>query len=134
MGTLKIKTYGPMNTFPLRRVIEEIIVKYGINTGILTLHAKGATALLTIVQKNFINQYISALTKLVPVTGWRHGNAYAHLRSTIGGSALTIPIENNRIALENSYEIYFIETRPVYNHTRTIYYMIRGRSRVWNLI
>ncbi|MCD6488472.1 MAG: YjbQ family protein [Desulfurococcales archaeon] len=122
----KIKTHGPMNYFPLRKTIEDEIKKTKLSHGLVTIHVKGATPGIVIIDKNELDNIDKALRKLVPVYGWRHGNAYAHLRSTITSTTHTLYFKENKLELPPNHEIYLVETRPVYNHWRTIHLYIRG--------
>jgi len=123
---LRFKTYGPMNYFPLRAIIEERIAVSRIHRGVITLHARGATPALLITKEEDLRFVDEALKKLIPVVGWAHGNAYAHLRSTIASTVKTLIIDGGKLALPKGYEVYFLETRPVYNHEREMHMYIRG--------
>ncbi len=122
-----ITTHGPMSYFPLRRIIEEYIKETGLEKGLVTISVKGATPGIIIVDKSEIQSIDHALKELIPVIGWEHGNAYAHLRSTIMSTTQTIPFINKRLVLPQSHQVYLVETRPVYNHQRTIILYIRGK-------
>jgi len=128
MAELEIRTYGPMSYFPLRRMIEEKIAEVGVSKGLVTIHARGATPAIIVVKRSGLDLIDEALKRMVPVVGWAHGNAYAHLRSTIASTVKTLVFENERLALPDDYEVYFLETRPVYNHKRKIHLYIRGST------
>ncbi len=115
-----------MNYFPLRDRIEAEIKKCDINRGLVTIHARGATPAIVIISRRELEYFDELLKTLVPVTGWRHGNAYAHLRSTIVSTTKTLPFTDNKLMLPTDYEVYFLETRPVYNHRRIVHLYIRG--------
>lgn len=115
-----------MKYFSLRSIIEEEILSINTEKGLVTIHAKGATPGLIIIDKNKVNGFERILRKIIPITGWKHGNAYAHLRSTVMSTTQTIYYEKGRLYLPENYEVYFVETRPVHNHRRTIHLIIRG--------
>lgn len=125
---LTIITHGPMSYFPLRKTIEEYIEKTGLDEGVVTVSAKGATPGIIIVDKNELQRIDQAIKQLIPITGWRHGNAYAHLRSTITSTTHNIPFKSKKLVLPPTHQVYLIETRPVYNHQRTIILYIRGNE------
>lgn len=122
-----ITTHGPMSYFPLRRIIEEYIEETGLEKGLVTISVKGATPGIIIADRSKLQSIDYAIKELVPVIGWEHGNAYAHLRSTIMSTTQTIPFNNKRLVLPQSHQVYLVETRPVHNHRRTIVLYIRGR-------
>lgn len=123
---IRIKTYGPMNYFPLKGRIEEAIDKHGFNNGVVWVHAKGATPAIIIARGKDLEVIDRWLRKNIPVYGWRHGNAYAHLRSTVLSTLKTIVFKNRKLVIPREYNIFLLETRPVYNHERTVYLWITG--------
>ena len=123
---LELLTYGPMNYFPLRTRIESEISKCGLSQGLVTIHARGETPAIVIIYSRDLEEFDEALKKMIPVVGWRHGNAYAHLRSTVVSTTKTVPFKENKLMLPSGYEVYFLETRPVYNHRRIVHLYIRG--------
>jgi len=126
MIKLSFRTYGPMTYFPLRDIIEGEVSKSGISEGLATIHARGATPAILVVRRDELSLIDEFLKRLVPVAGWLHGNAYAHLRSTIASTVKTLIIDGGKLAIPETYEIYFLETRPVHNHERSIHIYLRG--------
>ncbi len=123
---VEVRTWGPMKLHPVRAVLEEAVRESGIERGVLWASAKGATPALLLLERGLEEALLSAVKKLIPFTGWRHGNAYAHLVSTTLSTCLAIPVENGRLLLDDVYEIYLLETRSVYNHRRSIAISIHG--------
>ncbi len=121
MSSIELKTFGPMNYYPLRSIIEDKVLSTSIPSGLVTIHAKGATPRIIVIEQDFLEDFDRVLRSMIPVNEWRHGNSYAHLRSTVMGSSYTIPFKDYRLLLPIGYEVYFVETRPVYNHRRTVY-------------
>lgn len=121
LGRITIRTSGPMNAYQIRDAIEELIAQVGLEKGVAWIHAKGATPIIAVARIDALENLLKWLTRSIPVYGWRHGNAYAHLRSTITSSEQVLAITKGRLDLPENYSIYFIETRPVYNHKREIY-------------
>lgn len=121
-----VQTFGPMELFPLRKTIEEMVVESGIRFGSILISVEGATPALIILEKGFEKRLINLLETLVPFTIWRHGNAYAHLLSTLISTSIALPIENGSILLDEGYEIFLLETRAVHNHRRRLAIYIHG--------
>ncbi len=126
MARIVIRTHGPMSYFPLKPIVEEYIVKTGLREGVVTVSVEGATPGLIIASSRELARVDEALKKFIPVTGWRHGNAYAHLRSIVMSTTQTIPFVNGKLLLPEDYQLYLVETRPVYNHDRVVLVYIRG--------
>ncbi len=126
MAKIVIKTHGPMSYFPLRSIVEGYIAKTNLGEGVVTVSVEGATPGLIIASSRELARIDEALKKLIPVVGWRHGNAYAHLRSIVMSTTQTMPFVNGKLLLPEDYQLYLVETRPVHNHDRTILVYIRG--------
>ncbi len=126
MTSIELRTYGPMNYYALRPIIEDKIASTGLAKGLVTIHAKGATPSIVVIDRDLLEDFDRVLRNIIPVIGWRHGNAYAHLRSTVMGTAYTLPFKDAKLLLPRNYEVYFVETRPVYNHRRIVHLYIRG--------
>jgi len=123
----EIVTYGPMSYFPIRRIVEEEIRKSGVKEGLVTVHAKGATPAIIVSKRDEIEKVDEAIRRIVPTLGWKHGNAYAHLRSTLLSTVKTLIVSSGELTLPTDYEIFFLETRFVYNHRRQLHFYIRGK-------
>jgi len=123
---VEIKTFGPMVLHPLRNILERCINESDIENGVLYASVEGATPALVILERGLESLFINFLTKFIPFTGWEHGNAYAHLISTLLSTNLVIPIENYSLALNSSTEVYLLETRSVHNHSRSVAVEIHG--------
>lgn len=126
LSSIEILTHGPMSYYDLTDIIEEEVARSNIEKGIIRVHAKGSTPGVFIARRNSLKQIDGFIKNLIPVTGWKHGNAYAHLRSLVFGTGLSIPVSNRRILLPREYRVYFVETRPVHSHRRTIYVVVTG--------
>lgn len=112
----EIRTHGPMKYYGIGELVEEAVRESGFSNGLVHVHAVGATPFLLIASRNDVDKLNHLLMHLVPVAGWRHGNAYAHLRSSLMGTHLVVPFINRELWIGEDQEIYYVETRPVYNH------------------
>ncbi len=116
-----------MKYFRLRRIIEEEIRSTGLSKGLVTIHVKGATPGLLVFSENLVDVFDSFLKKLVPVTSYRHGNAFEHLRSSILFTTHTLFFDSSGLLLPEDYEVFLVETRSVHNHRRVLHLVIRGK-------
>ncbi len=124
---IEIITRGPMKYFDLTSVLHDIVSESGVKQGIVDIHAVGATPALVLIKNEVLDHLDRFVKEYIPVTGWRHGNAYAHLRSALLGTHKRIPIINGEPLLGGS-RLYFLETRPVHNHRRKIIFLVRGKE------
>lgn len=107
-----IVTYGPTKLFDITDKVKEIIK--GVERGYVNIFSKGSTGALVVLPQNeeIIEVFEKALWKLIPIYGWRHpGNAYAHLRSSLIGTSLSLLIDNGKILLPENHRIYFLENQ-----------------------
>ena len=124
---IEIRTYGPMVLHPITDVVRKIVEESDTEAGIAWISVEGATPALLVADKEKALRYVNYITKLIPFSGWSHGNAYAHLISTITSTNIAIPVLNKTLFLRENEEIFLLETRSVYNHIRRILVEIHGR-------
>lgn len=117
-GTIEVATEGFCDvrdvTGGLRRVIEES----GISNGIVAIANPGSTAALTTIEfePGAVADLKEALERLVPERGryqhndtWGDGNGFAHLRSALVGSSLSLPVRDRQPALGTWQQVVFID-------------------------
>ena len=116
---VRLRTYGPMRFFDITPAAAEIAQRCS-GEGVLRVFSKGSTSALVLAPPGILDELSAVLSKLIPVEGWRHGNAYAHLRSVVLSTVRYIPVERGRLLIPDGYRLYFLETRPVLNHWREV--------------
>ncbi len=127
LSVAKVRTYGPMKLFDITNYVAEAVKSCGVCTGIVRVDVKGATPALVALSPEDCEDFVEALTKLVPFSKWRHGNAYAHLSSTALSTSLTLAVENGELVLPKGARVYLLETRSVYNHLRNVIIELIGK-------
>ncbi|MEL9940554.1 MAG: YjbQ family protein [Ignisphaera sp.] len=123
---IEVKTYGPMVLHNITDIVTDCIKESGVKNGLIWISVEGATPAIVVLEVGKEEAFLNFITRLIPFEGWRHGNAYAHLISTILSTNAVIPVENGAIMLRNDERIYLLETRSVYNHVRRIAVEIHG--------
>jgi len=122
---VEIRTYGPMELHPITKIVEEVVAESCIGNGVVWISVEGATPALLILNTKK-KEFIKYITSIIPFKGWRHGNAYAHLISTLISTNLVLPVMEQKILLNPDEEIYLLETRSVYNHVRNVFIEVHG--------
>lgn len=96
--------------------VERLVRDSGIQQGICSLYAHGATAALMIQENddpNIGKDVVDCLDKLVPKGVWRHdrvdGNGASHIQAGIVGPSETIPIRNGTLDLSRWQNVFFCE-------------------------
>lgn len=117
---IELVTYGPNKLFDITDRVAKLAA--GVEEGLLVLQAVGSTgALVTLPRRaEVIEAFERDLWDLVPTLGWMHpGNAYAHLRSTLIGTALALPVVGGSLPLGDC-GIFFLENQPAMNRRRAV--------------
>lgn len=117
---IEVVTYGPNKLFDITdRVVE---LAQGVERGFIALQAVGSTGALVLLPRDrgVVEAFERDLWDLVPTLGWRHpGNAYAHLRSTLIGTTLVLPVAGGAVPLGRC-GVFFLENQPALNRHRSV--------------
>jgi secondary thiamine-phosphate synthase enzyme len=112
---MKVSTHGRCELVDITKGVQKIIEKNRVKEGILHIFCPHTTAAVT-VNENYdpsVQTDISnTLSKLIPHhAGYAHseGNADAHVKSSIVGSARTLFIQKGKIAFGTWQGIYLCE-------------------------
>jgi secondary thiamine-phosphate synthase enzyme len=128
-GTLKIKTKGNCDVVDITGRVNEFVSKSDIRKGTVTVFNVGSTAGITTTEyePGLVNYDIrAAFEKIAPETGryeheetWHDDNGHAHVRATLMGPSLSVPVIDGRLTLGTWQQIILVDfdTRP---RTRTV--------------
>lgn len=115
MDKLHVTTRSHAEFIDITQEVKGILEKREIKEGICSVYVPHTTAAVMInenadpsVRKDIVNE----LNRLVPWNGpytHREGNAAAHIKSTMVGSSITIPVSGGKLALGTWQGIYFCE-------------------------
>ncbi|MEW6228483.1 MAG: secondary thiamine-phosphate synthase enzyme YjbQ [Bacillota bacterium] len=125
MDTISIKTRAQDELVDITADVRKAVRKSGVRRGMCLVYVPHTTAGITINESadpDVAGDILEALARLVPRQGaYRHveGNAAAHVRASLAGSSVQVPIENGDLALGTWQGIFFCEfdgprTRKVY--------------------
>ena len=94
--------------------VAELVRRKGWQDGVLTLFVPHTTAGITINENadpDVVTDMLAALGKMVPDLHYRHseGNSPAHVKSSLVGCSITVPIADGRLCLGTWQGIYFCE-------------------------
>ena len=87
----------------------------GIADGVAVVFCRHTTAAITINENadpDVVGDLLTGLERLAPLcAGWRHveGNSDAHLKASLVGSSVAVPVERGRLRLGTWQGIYFAE-------------------------
>ncbi len=117
--------------------VRAVIEKEKVQRGQATLFVSGSTAALTTIEnesglvqdlKEFVEKLIPSDQKYHHDSRWGDNNGFSHLRATLFGPSLAVPIENNRLLLGTWQQIVLLDfdNRP---RTREIIVQLIGESK-----
>ena len=128
------ETQGFCDIIDLTAKVRDQIGQEKIKKGLATLFVSGSTAALTTLEhepglvqdlKEFVERLIPSGKKYHHDDRWGDDNGFSHLRASLFGPSLQIPIENGRLLLGTWQQIVLVDfdNRP---RTREIVLQIMG--------
>ena len=115
---IELDTTGEVQILDLKERLESIVQRSGINTGTIHCFIPGATGALTYIEyePGLLEDLPALLDRIIPKgieyahdRTWNDGNGHSHLRTSLIGSDITMPIRKGRIVLGTWQHPVFIE-------------------------
>ncbi|WP_346355738.1 secondary thiamine-phosphate synthase enzyme YjbQ [Azotosporobacter soli] len=111
----EIKLSTPREGFiDITKQVEKAVLEAGTRKGLCQVFVPHTTAAVTINENadpDVVTDMLTALNAMVPKLAYRHreGNSRAHLKSSLLGASVSLPILEGRLALGTWQGIYFCE-------------------------
>ncbi len=111
----QITLHTPAEDFvDITKQVRQIVEAGKIQNGLCQIFVPHTTAGVTINENadpDVVTDMLAALKRMVPDLPYRHseGNSPAHVKSTLVGCSMTIPIVDGRLCLGTWQGIYFCE-------------------------
>jgi secondary thiamine-phosphate synthase enzyme len=133
---LSEKTSGFCDIIDITAKVREPIEKEKVERGLATLFVSGSTAALTTIEyepglvqdlKEFVEKWIPSNRRYHHDDRWGDDNGFSHLRASLFGPSLAVPIEDGRLLLGTWQQIVLLDfdNRP---RTRDIMVQLIGDS------
>jgi len=112
---VEVPTRARTQFLDITGIVASEVAKSGVNTGICYIYVPHTTAGLTINENadpDVARDILAGLARLVPATGdYRHseGNSDAHIKASLVGFTVNVPVIDGRLALGTWQGIYFCE-------------------------
>jgi len=112
------KTQGFCDIIDITVKVQEEIRKERLRSGLATLFVSGSTAALTTIEyePGLVKDLKEVLEKLVPSNKryhhddrWGDDNGFSHLRASLFGPSLQIPVEGGRLLLGTWQQIVLLD-------------------------
>jgi secondary thiamine-phosphate synthase enzyme len=115
MHTLPVPTARREQLVDITRAVQETVRALGCRDGVCHVHCAHTTAGLTINENadpDVVHDLLLSLDDMVKhLRGFRHGegNSTAHVKSSLMGTHVSVPINEGRLALGTWQALYFCE-------------------------
>jgi len=115
---IKLQTKGRDHILDVTARVEDIVSEAGVKEGVVTVFVHGSTASVTTVEyePGLVKDIKDLDEKLVPsnVTyahdaTWGDANGYAHLRASLIGPSLSVPVISGKMTLGTWQQIIVID-------------------------
>ena len=117
-GTLRLKTRGNCDVIDITAQVAEQIEAAGIRNGTVTIFAIGSTGAIGTIEaeSGLMADFQAAWDRLIPRgigyqhdRAWGDGNGHSHLRASILGPSLTVPLVHSRMTLGTWQQVVFVD-------------------------
>ncbi|USS40013.1 secondary thiamine-phosphate synthase enzyme YjbQ [Thermococcus aggregans] len=113
---LRFSTKGEIDLVDITSEVEEIVERSGIKEGQVLVFVPGATGAVVTIEheKGLLEDFKRILKEIVPKgAGYKHdiidNNAHSHLRATLLGPSLVLPVVDGKVVRGIWQQIFFVE-------------------------
>lgn len=121
--TIQINSEGENDVIDITQQLSNIVKESNIEKGIVIIFVTGSTAGITTIEyePGLVHDFPAMLSRIVPKNieykhdnTWHDGNGHSHVRASLIGPSLTIPILQGKLTLGTWQQIVILEmdTRP----------------------
>lgn len=115
--TLTFNTQGLSDVIDVTEDVEKVVLGSKIKNGLAVCFVSGSTAGITTIEyePNLIEDFKEIIEKLVPQKSYRHdktwgdANGFSHLRSSLLGPSISVPIRNGKLTLGTWQQIILVD-------------------------
>ncbi len=126
-GQIQFETQGEPDIIDITTKVKEEVKASKIRSGIVTVFCTGSTGAITTIEyePGLLKDLPNAMERFAPHDAvyehhlrWQDGNGHSHVRASIIGPSLTIPIIDRQMPLGTWQQIVFLEldVRPRNRH------------------
>ena len=128
-GEIELETKGENYTIDLTDEVQRVVKESGIKEGIACIFVPGSTGAITTIEyePGLMKDMPRALERIAPKNEyyhhhetWHDYNGHSHVRASIIGPSLTVPITDGKIVHGTWQQIVFIEMDVRSRHRRIL--------------
>ena len=117
-GELNVKTRGEVDIINITDDVQDIVNKSKIKNGIICLFVPGSTGTITTIEyePGLMKDLPKALQKIAPKgeyynhhETWHDDNGHSHVRASLMGPGISVPLKNGKIIHGTWQQIVFVE-------------------------
>jgi secondary thiamine-phosphate synthase enzyme len=132
--TIKLQTEGEGDMIDMTSQLSNIVKESKIKNGTVTIFVLGSTAAVTTIEyeSGLIHDFPVMLSRIVPKdieyehdNTWHDGNGHSHVRSSLIGPSITIPIVHGKLTLGTWQQVVLLEM-DTRSRNRTVILQIMG--------
>ena len=131
---LSLNTRGEQDIIDITGMVSEAVNESEVKDGVVTVFVPGATGALTTIEyePGLLTDFPNMLERVAPKNQlyehekrWHDGNGHSHVRASLIGPSLTIPVVKGELTLGTWQQIVFLEM-DVHSRRRTLILQIIG--------
>lgn len=117
-GTISLRTAAKDEIIDVTERVQAIVSKTKVKNGLACVFVAGSTAAVTTVEHEpgLVSDLHAAMDRLYPKgmdyghhQRWGDGNGHSHVRASLVGPSLTVPVADGRLTLGTWQQIVFME-------------------------
>lgn len=133
MDKIEIKT-REMDIVDITQKVHDIVARSGVENGMVNVFCPGSTGAVTTIEyePGLVKDLPAVLERIAPRDAyynheemWHDGNGHSHVRASIIGPGITLPVADGRLHLGTWQQIVFVEC-DVRERTRTLIVNVLG--------
>ncbi|MGA1822759.1 MAG: secondary thiamine-phosphate synthase enzyme YjbQ [Thermoplasmatota archaeon] len=133
-GEISFDTKGEVDIINITDDVERIVGKSGIAVGLVNCFVGGATGAVSVIEyePGLLEDFPEMLQRIAPKNieyahhrTWDDGNGHSHVRATLIGPEITLPVRKGKMIRGTWQQVIFIEL-DVRHRSRTIYVTVTG--------
>lgn len=121
--TIRLSSKGQDDVIDITKQVSNVVKDSNIENGTVTIFVAGSTAAITTIEyePGLIKDFPEMLSRIIPKNieyehdnTWHDGNGHSHVRASLVGPSLTVPIIDSKLTLGTWQQIVLLEmdTRP----------------------
>jgi len=115
---IDLKTKGEVDMVDITAKVESVVENRQVRNGIATIFVPGSTASVTTIEyePGLLTDFPALLEKIAPGNAayehekrWHDGNGHSHVRASLIGPSLTVPIKDGKLTLGTWQQLVLVE-------------------------